>query len=366
VHVQGRGPVNSLLSLTPFLQTNMTNIQLKKTDPESKPSLFAGIDVGAEELILVIRKNGKPFDPQKFANTPADRARLVKKLVKLPGIIVCLEATGVYHFDLAIALHDAGVLLMVVNPKASHNFAKVLMKNSKTDAVDAHTLAEYTERMDFVAWTRPSDEKLALRSFARRINALTGQKAAAKNHLHALTATSETPKAVLKDAKLAITQLEKRIDCLTAAALVLIGKYPELERILQLLTGIKGIGETSAIALMGELLLLPPGLSHREWVKFAGLDPRAFDSGKSVHKKTRISKAGNRHIRAALYMPALSAQRHDPHVKAYFQHLVANGKKPLQAVCAVMRKLLHAIHGMLKHNEPFDNTRFYAIPTCAG
>ena len=303
----------------------MTNIQDKETTREAKPDLFAGIDVGAEELILAVRKNGKPFDPQKFANTPADRSRLVKKLVKLPGIIVCLEATGIYHFDLSLALHDAGVLLMVVNPKASHNFAKVLMKNSKTDVVDANTLAEYAARMDFVAWTRPSDETIALRSFARRINALTGQKAAAKNHLHALTATSETPKAVLKDAKLAITQLEKRIDRLTADARVLIGKHPELKRILALLTGIKGVGETSAIALMGELLLLPPDLSHREWVKFAGLDPRAFDSGKSVHKKTRISKAGNRHIRAALYFPALSAKQHDKHVKAYFQHLMDNG-----------------------------------------
>jgi transposase len=212
------------------------------------------------------------------------------------------------------------------------------VKNSKTDAVDARTLAEYAERMDFVAWTRPSDEKLALRSFARRVNALSGQKAAAKNHLHALTATQETPKAVLKDAKLAIAQLERRIDRLTAEALTLIGKHPELKRALSLLTGIKGIAETSAIALMGELLLLPHGLSHREWVKFAGLDPRAFDSGKSVHKKTRISKAGNRHLRAALYMPALSAKQHDPHINAYFLHLVANGKKPLQAVCAVIPK----------------------------
>ena len=135
---------------------------------------------------------------------------MVKKLVKLPGIIVCLEATAVYHLDLSLALHDAGVLLMVVTPKATDNFAKVLMKNSKTDAVDANTLVEYAARMDFVAWTRPSDETIALRSFARRINALTGQKAAAKNPLHALTATSETPKAVLKDAKLAVTQLEKR------------------------------------------------------------------------------------------------------------------------------------------------------------
>jgi transposase len=344
----------------------MTNIQLKETVNELKPPLFAGIDVGAEELVLVIRKNGKPFDPQKFANSPADRARLVKKLVKLPGIIVCLEATGVYHFDLSIALHDAGVLLMVVNPKASHNFAKVLMKNTKTDAVDADTLAEYAARMDFVAWARPSDEAIALRSFARRINALTGQKADAKNYLHALITTQETPKSVLRDAHLAIAQLEKRIDRLTAEALILIGKHAELERILTLLIGIKGIAETSAIALMGELLLLPPGLSHREWVKFAGLDPQAFDSGKSVHKKTRISKAGNRHIRSALYMPALSAKQHDPHVRAYFQHLVANGKTPLQAVCAVMRKLLHAIHGMLKHDKPFDNSRFYAIPTIAG
>jgi len=336
-------------------------IQSKQIAQEAKLP-FAGIDVGAEELILIIRKNGTPFKAQKFTNTPADRARLVKKLAKMDGVTVCLEATGVYHFDLSIALHDAGVKLMVVNPKASHNFAKVLMKNSKTDAVDADTLAQYAERMDFVAWTRPSDEKIALRCYARRIDALTCQKAAAKNQLHALTASQETPKAVLRDVKLGISQMEKRIDRLAKEALTLVGKHPDLERAFTLLVSVKGIAQTSAIALMGELLLLPPGLSHREWVKFAGLDPRAFDSGKSVHKKARLSKAGNRHIRSALYMPALSAKQHDPHVKAYFQHLLDNGKLPLQAVCAVMRKLLHAIHGMLKHDKPFDSARFYALP----
>jgi len=338
------------------------NSQPKETPHETKPPLYAGIDVGAEELVLVIRNNSKSLNPQTFSNTPSDRTRLVNKLAKLPNMTVCLEATGVYHFDLSLALHDAGVSLMVLNPKASHNFAKVLMKNSKTDAVDANTLAEYAERMAFVAWTSPSNEKIALRGFARRIHSLTQQKAAAKNQLHALTATTETPKAVLKDATLAISQLEKRIDSLTTAALVLIAKHPELDRILHLLISIKGIAKTSAIALMGELLLLPPDLSHRQWVKFAGLDPQAFESGKSVHKKNRLAKSGNAHIRAALYMPALSAKEHDPHVKAYFQHLVDNGKLPIQAVCAVMRKLLHAIHGMLKYNQPFDNTRFYAIP----
>ncbi len=127
------------------------NITQKDPTSDTKPPLFAGIDVGAEELVLVIRKNTKSLNPQTFTNTPSDRTRLVNKLSKLPDLIVCLEATGIYHFDLSLALHDAGVSLMVLNPKASHNFAKVLMKNSKTDVVDANTLAEYAERMAFVA-----------------------------------------------------------------------------------------------------------------------------------------------------------------------------------------------------------------------
>ena len=78
-------PVSSLLSFL-TLQINIMAIQSKKIVQELK-SLFAGIDVGADELILVIRKNGTPYKPQKFANTPADRARLVKKLIKLPCMI---------------------------------------------------------------------------------------------------------------------------------------------------------------------------------------------------------------------------------------------------------------------------------------
>ena len=324
--------------------------------------VFAGVDVGAAELFLVIRNNAISMKAQTFANTPADRQRLLKRLSKFPGVTVCLEATGVYYLDLALSLADAGARLMVLNPKASHNFAKVLLRNSKTDAVDADTLAQYAERMPFQAWARPAAEALALRALARRINTLTKDKAAAKNQQHALTFSPETPKAVLRDLKLSITQLEKRIACLATQAKTFILAHPTLARPFALLLTVKGIGETSAIALLGELMLLPAGLTHKQWVKCAGLDPRHFKSGTSVDKRACISKAGNRYIRQALYMPALSAKAHDPHVKGFFEHLIANGKTPLQGVCAVMRKLLHAIHGMFTHNQPFDNSRFYALP----
>jgi hypothetical protein len=52
----------------------MTNFPLNTT-AESIHRLFVGVDVGADELVLVIRKNGKSFDPQKYANTRSDRAR---------------------------------------------------------------------------------------------------------------------------------------------------------------------------------------------------------------------------------------------------------------------------------------------------
>ena len=328
---------------------------------EISTAAFAGIDVGAAELFLLIRKNAVSMKPQAFANTQADRRRLLKRLSKFPGVTVCLEATGVYHLDLALALADAGVRLMVLNPKSSHNFAKVLLKNSKTDAVDADTLAQYAERMPYQPWVRPAAEALALRAFSRRINAITKDKAAAKNQLHALSFSREVPKAVLRELKLAIAQMEKRIDRLSTEAKTFIQAAPTLARPFALLLTIKGIGDTSAIALLGELMLLPAG-THKQWVKFAGLDPRHFKSGSSVEKHARISKAGNRYIRQALYMPALSAKAHDPHVKGFFEHLIANGKTPLQGVCAVMRKLLHAIHGMFANNQPFDHARFYALP----
>ena len=104
-------------------------------------------------------------------------------------------------------------------------------------------------------------------------------------------------------------------------------------------------------------------MSAKQLVAMAGLDAHTHQSGSSVNKKPRRSKAGNRYLRIALFMPALSAARHDPNVWAYYQHFIENrGLKKLQARCAVMRKLLHAIHAMLKNRTPFDSRRFYTPP----
>jgi transposase len=237
------------------------------------------------------------------------------------------------------------------------------MKRSKTDVIDAETLAIYCERMPFEVWQRPADENITLRAISRRIAALNKLKTQTKNQLHALSATEETPSLVIEQTEELISLLEKQIQAHRESALVLIQQHDDLAVPFSLIIGIKGIAEASGIQILAELMILPKGLSARQWVAYAGLDPRIFESGSSVAKKPRISKAGNKYIRQALYMPALVATRFEPNIRGYYAHLIEdNGLKKVQAVCAVMRKLLHAIHGMLKANKEFDGTRFYTFP----
>ena len=91
--------------------------------------IFAGIDVGASELVVTVRRNGKPGKVKTFTNTPEGHAALMGYLN--PGkhpCRVCLEATGTYHLDIAVALsREPGIEVTVMNPKAVKNFANALM-----------------------------------------------------------------------------------------------------------------------------------------------------------------------------------------------------------------------------------------------
>jgi len=323
----------------------------------------AGIDVAHKTLDVVIGAEGKFGRVQEHANTASGHQGVAKALKAARVERVCLEATGSYHLDLALALEAAGLAVMVVNPKAAKRFAEALLTRTKTDAVDAAVLAQFALRMPFEPWQRPDDQALALRACARRLEALNRAKIEAKNQLHALSQTQTTPAVVVADVRLTISQCESQIKDLRAWAEALIQTQAPLAEVFGLLVSVKGIAAASAIQLMGEILVLPADMRAKQWVALAGLDPRHSDSGRSVHKKPRLSKAGNRYLRLALYMPALSAARHDRHVNGYYRHLVeARGLKKMQAICAVMRKLLHAIHGMLRSRQPFDSRRFYALP----
>ena len=281
---------------------------------------------------------------------------------------VCLEASGNYSLDLALTLQaHRQVEISVINPRRARRFAESLGQRSKTDPVDARVLCEYAARMPWVAWQPPSSVALHLRAVARAIADLGVIHTQQNNRAQASAASQALPVLVVKEMQRHQKYLEQRMTRLRREALRLIAGDSELDRRFRLMLTTTGIAEISALHILGELAVLPDMLDARQWVAFSGLDPRLFKSGKSVEKRPRISRGGSRHLRRALYMPALVALRRDLYLRGFYQHLLARGKARMQAVVAIMRKLLHALFAMFRTNQPYDGSKLCALhlPVCA-
>lgn len=321
----------------------------------------AGIEVSARTLLVALRRDGQVQPLKSFSNSAAGHRALVG-YVSRKGVQVRagLESTGVYGLDVALALHAApGMEVMVANPRAARNFAQALMQRSKTDPLDARMLLEYVERMPFQAWQPPSLARRQLCAITRRMEALTRMGTMEKNRRHAGESSATTPAVLRREQQRHLKFLQRQQQRLAKEALRIVHSDPQLEHWQQLLLSVPGIGQLSALYLLGELVLMGSDYSVRQWVAYAGMDVREYESGTSVHRKKRISKVGNRHLRRALYMPALVAVRHDAHFRAYYQRLLAAGKLKMVALVATMRKLLHGIYGLLKHDCCFDGTKLF-------
>ena len=332
----------------------------------SKPNVevFAGIDVSARE-ISVARLRGKEQNPKfaTFANSASGHKALLPFLLQgTDRVRVCLESSGNYSLDLALALHaHPQVEVSVINPRRARSFAESLGERSKTDPVDAHVLCQYVVRMPWVGWQPPSPLALRLRAITRAIESLGVMHTQESNRAHALSSSRALPALVLRERERHQRYLEHRMKRLRHEALRLIARDPELDRRFRLMLTVPGIGETSALQILGELVVLSDTMDARQWVAFAGIDPSQFTSGTSVQKRPRISRGGSRHLRRALYMPALVALRREPHLRAFYQRLLSRGKAPLQAVVAVMRKLLHALFAMFRSNSSYDGSKLCPI-----
>lgn len=323
-------------------------------------SIYAGIDIAARTFVLAWREGERLGGVREFAQSPAGHEGAAALLSRLAPERVVLEATGVYYLDLAWALAEAGLPVAVINPRRFHHFAALRAAPSKTDRIDATLLAEYAQRMNPPRWQAPDRNRRALRDIGRQINRLTHARTQAKNRLHALQATSATPPLLIEDERAGIAALDQRITQLSEAARELVDAEPALAQRLVHLQAAKGIGLASALALLAELAVLPTELKAKQVARHAGLDVRLTQSGTSVDKPGRVSKTGNAYLRTALYMPALSAARHDPYARAFYQALIRRGKKKMQALCALMRKYLTGLWACMRSGEPFDSARLFS------
>ena len=148
--------------------------------------------------------------------------------------------------------------------------------------------------------------------------------------------------------------LDKKIDTLKPQIADLIKNDPDLKIKRDLLKSIPGIGEATIAAILAELHMFERYDSVGKVVAFIGLAPREFTSGSSIKGKPRLSKVGHARLRKALYMPALVSIQCNPIIQTFYHRLKGKGKNGKVVVCAIMRKLVHLIFGILKSGRPFD------------
>ena len=173
-----------------------------------------GVDVDSEELVCLMPRAEQRQPLATFANTAAGHRKFIRWATKgARSARVCLEATGIYSLEFALALHHAkNVEAMVVNPRAIKDFGRACMQRAKTDAVDAGGILEYLQRMPFAAWQPPAPEILELQAINRRIGQLTTELTREKNRRPASEFAGASGDAIAHDIEVNIHHLERRIE----------------------------------------------------------------------------------------------------------------------------------------------------------
>lgn len=312
-------------------------------------SAILGIDVSKQKFDVALLRGGK-FKNKAFKNNKEGFENLSLWLQKqgVEHSHVCLEATSTYGEKLAAHLHDAGHMVSIVNPARIKGFAQSELLRTKNDKVDAGLIARFCLAMSPEAWIPPAPAIRDLQALVRRADALIAMRIQEENRLGVSHSTVE------HSIKEHISYLESEIEKIKNQIREAMNNDSNLKSKRDLLVSIPGISDTTIAVILSELNALEHFDNPRKVVAFIGLAPKDTLSGTSVKGKPRICKIGNSRLRKALYMPALAAIKHNPIIAIFYNRLKEKGKKGKVIVCAIMRKLVHMIFGILKSGMPFN------------
>lgn len=292
-------------------------------------------------------KNNK----QGYARFMAWQSKLREQGLALPLV---MEATGVYHEQLACALFDGGQQVHVVLPNKAKAFARSINLRSVDDGSSARTLALMGMERQLDAWQKPQEIYSRMKHLTREREDIQQVLATAKNQLHAEKAGAFTSPHTVGRLKGRIGFLERQIKAVETDLRALIKTEKDVKERIDRVCTAPGIGWLTMTILLAETNGFHHVRNQRQLTKYAGLDVEKQDSGTSVHKPGRLSKKGNRHIRKALHMPALSRVRSDAKSKEFFKRLVSKHGVKMKAVAAVQRKTLVLAYTLWKNNTPYD------------
>jgi transposase len=328
---------------------------------------IVGIDVAQKELVVCLGRMTDDWSPEIFAhkafvnNTKGFNAleNWVKKLVD-PEVSVrfVMEATGVYHEPLAYYLSDQGCTISVVLPNKISNYFRTLEVKIINDQTASHAITLFGLERKLEDWKRPDAVYKRLRQLVRERDQLVQERTIVKNQLHAEKSEAEPSSSSMMRMKKRIALLDRQEMEIKTEIQAIVKKDKNTSDAVQLISTIPGIGLLTAVTVLAETNGFELIRNKRQLTSYAGLDVVQKQSGTSVQGKPRISKRGNKYLRKAMYLPALSSMRCDERFKAIFTRVVAKNGIKMKAGVAVQRKLLEMTYTIFKTNKPYDKGHF--------
>jgi transposase len=302
-----------------------------------------GVDIAKDSLDVCLHPDGAA---KRFANDAEGFAALIGWLLPHAPTRVVFEATGAYHRAFERTLADQGLPMVKVNPCQARRFAEATGKRAKTDKVDAAMLARFGAVLE--PPLRPINDPVfdQLKDLRSARNALVKDRVAAQNREKTLVL------ALLKKQNTQrLKQIDAQIEAIDAELARLVKQDEPLQKRLDCLVTIPGIGLVTALALLIEMPELGT-IEGRQAASLAGLAPITRESGQWKGKS--FIAGGRALVRQALFMPAMVAMRFNPDFKAKYQDLVAAGKPKKLALTAIMRKLVVLANAILKKGTQWE------------
>ena len=304
--------------------------------------VFIGIDVSKAKLDGA----SNPIGPEwSFSNDLVGLKGLVKQLKKQDPKLVVLEASGGLEIPVVVRLYEAGLPVVVVNPRQVRDFAKATGRLAKTDRIDAGVIAHFGATVRPVPGPVPSEQDRALSALTTRRRQIIDMITAEQNRMRCVSAP------VKADIKAHITWLKKRLKDLDDDVSRQIRTTPVWREKDDLLQSVPGIGTVTSACLLAGLPELGK-LNHKKIAALVGVAPFNCDSGQ--YRGKRRVWGGRPQIRRVLYMATLVAARYNPVIKEFYQRLRGVGKPAKLALTACMRKLLTIVNAIIRDHKPWQ------------
>lgn len=306
--------------------------------------MFIGIDVAKDRLDVHVRPTGEAFTVSRDGE---GLAALVERLEKLQPQLVVLEATGGFEITVAAAIGAAMLPLTVVNPRQIRDFARATGKLAKTDALDAAAIAHFAEAVRPEPRPLPDEQARALGELVARRRQVVEMIVAETHRKRQMT-----QRLLLRQVDRHLALLQEELSEIERELDDSIRGTPAWRANDNLLKSVPGVGNTTARTLLAELPELGT-LDRKKISALVGVAPLNRDSGSMRGRRT--TWGGRASVRAALYMAALVATRHNPTIARFYNRLRQAGKPPKVALVACMRKLLTILNAIIRDRRPWQH-----------